>query len=147
VDITLRYGDRSVTDPATKAQPVLRGFYLRNITCEQAETAVDLAGLPANRIRDVSFENMTVTAKRGLVSTWVSGLRLAKVDIRPAKGPALRLVNNTDVTITDAICPASVKPVLRVEGNESRSIKLGPKRCTVEFADGASPTAVSYKED
>jgi len=143
VDITLRYGDRSVIDPATKAQPVLRGFHLRNITCEQADTAIDLAGLADNRIRDVTFENVTVTAKRGLVSAWVSGLRLSGVDIRPAKGPALRLVNNTDVVINDTVCPASVEPFLRVEGAESRSIKLDSKQLTVEFADGAPASSVS----
>lgn len=147
VDITLRYGDRSVIDPATKAQPVLRGFHLRNITCEQAQTAIDLAGLADNRIRDVSFENMAVTAKRGLVSAWVSGLRLSKVDIRLAKGPVLRLVNNMDVTIKDAVCPASVEPFLRVEGAESRSIQLDSKQQTVEFADGATPDSVNRKEN
>lgn len=146
VDITLRYSDRSVIDPATKAQPVLRGFHLRTITCEQAETAMDLAGLPDNLIRDVSFENVTVTAKRGLVSAWVSGLRLSNVDIRPAKGPVLRLANNTDVAIQSASYPASVKPFLRVEGAGSRAIKLDSERYTVEFADGAPPTSVSRKK-
>jgi len=142
VEIMLRYGDGSVMDPATKAQPALRGFRLRNITCEQADTAIHLAGLPENRIRDVSFQKVTVTAKRGVVSEWVNGLRLIGVDIRPAKAPVVQLVNNADVLIEDAGCPASVEPFLRVEGAESRSIQIGSEQYTVEFADGAPRSSV-----
>jgi len=151
IDMTLRYGDRSVIDPATKAQPALRGFHFRNITGRQADIAIELTGLPENAIRDLSFENVTLTAKRGLECSWVSGLRMTSADIRPAKGPVLRLANTKDVAINNAVCPSSAETFLRVEGAQSRSIALGPLRLNanqraVEFADGASPTSVSRKE-
>ncbi len=152
IQVTLLYGDRSVIDPATKAQPALRGFHFRNITCRQADTAIELTGLPENAIRDLSFENVTLTAKRGLECSWVSGLRLTATDIRPAKGLVLRLANSMDVAINNTVCPASAETFLRVEGAESRSIELGdlrlaPNQRAVEFADGAPPDSVSRKEN
>jgi hypothetical protein len=86
------------------------------------------------------------------VCSWASGIRLTNADIRPAKGPVLRLVNSTDVAIIGAVCPASAETFLRVEGVQSRSIALGPLRLNanqraVEFADGAPPTSVNRKEN
>ncbi|MBM3892744.1 MAG: hypothetical protein FJ388_26805 [Verrucomicrobia bacterium] len=99
----------------------------------------------------MSFENVTLTAKRGLECSWISGLRLTATDIRPAKGSVLRLANSKDVAINNAVCPASAETFLRVEGAGSRSINLGPVQLApnqraVEFADGASPDSVSRKE-
>lgn len=151
IEITLRYGDRSVIDPATKAQPALRGIHFDKITCRQANTAIEIHGLPENLIRDLSFENVTLTAGLGAVCSWVGGMRLTGTDIRPDKGPVLRLTNSTDVVVSDAICPVTAQTFLRVEGAESRSITLGSlrlnaKQRVAEFTDGAPADSVSRKE-
>lgn len=151
IQVTLRYGDRSVIDPATQTQPAVRGIHFRNIVCQGAKTAVELGGLPENILRDLSFENVTVTAKRGAVCEWVDGLRMRDTGIRPGTGPVVALVNSRNVSIREARCPEDVKVFLNVAGSASRAVELGPLRLrpdqrAVEFADGAPQDSVRGPE-
>lgn len=148
VQITLRYGDASVSGPVTKAQPVLRGFHFRNLTCSRAATAVQIAGLQENLIQDVRFENAILNSERGFEGSWVKGLHLSNTEIHPDKGPVIRLVSSEDVAIDRTLCPEPAKIFLRVEGAESRSIRLGalalaPGQEAVELAAGAAPGSVT----
>lgn len=144
IQMTLLY---SKGDSVSEAQPVLRNFHFQDITCRQAEVAIELSGLPENSLRELKFENVTLAAKKGLEAKWVEGVQLKGVTIQPASSPVLQLANSKGVVIAGASCPAAIPTFLRAEGAASggieiRALRLNAGQRAVELSAGAPQDAV-----
>ncbi|MBN2292165.1 MAG: glycoside hydrolase family 28 protein [Pirellulales bacterium] len=71
IRISLYYGE---WDTATKAAPVFRNLYFRNITGYGSPYAMEIRGLRESPIKNVQFHNVKLTAQKGLVITDAKGL-------------------------------------------------------------------------
>jgi len=65
--------------------PDFRNIYLSNISCESAATAISITGLPNMPVKDIFFENMTLTAKKGFTSKDAENVYLKHVTINASK--------------------------------------------------------------
>jgi polygalacturonase len=61
--------------------PTFRNFHIENVTCESAGTAIKLAGLPGNFLRELTFKNISIKAENGLISQDVHDLTMEEVYI------------------------------------------------------------------
>lgn len=62
-----------------------RNIYLSNITSDGAATAINVTGLPNVLAKNIYFENMTLTAKKGFVSKNAEDIYLKHVTINASK--------------------------------------------------------------
>lgn len=61
------YNDKQRTLPPNPGTtPIFRNINIRNVTCREAAEAMVLTGLPESPIHDVTLENVTIRAKRGV---------------------------------------------------------------------------------
>jgi DNA sulfur modification protein DndE len=61
--------------------PVFKGFYLKNITCTGASTAISITGLPELPVSNINLENVTISAKEGYVNKNATNINFKKVTI------------------------------------------------------------------
>ncbi len=65
--------------------PDFRNIYLSNITCEGAATAIAITGLPDMKVKNIYFENMAITASKGLVCKDAEDIYLKHVKLNTSK--------------------------------------------------------------
>lgn len=82
--------DESPSAPVTERTPRFRSFHVSNVTCEGAQTAICLRGLPEMPIEAVTLENVTITSENGATLRHATDITLAGVRIQPTNGPDLQ---------------------------------------------------------
>ncbi len=61
--------------------PIFRNFYMEDISCESAGTAVKLAGLPGNYLSGLYFKDISIKAKNGLISNDAHNITFDNVEL------------------------------------------------------------------
>jgi len=87
-------------DVANKAKdkiPEFTNFYLSNITCEGAATAVYINGLAEMPVHHIYFDNVNITAKKGFVATYAADIDCSKIKLITNK-PLYKLENIKNIT-------------------------------------------------
>lgn len=54
-------------EPLNEGTPQFRNFYVQNIACKGAETAILVRGLPEMAVKNINIENAYLQANKGLV--------------------------------------------------------------------------------
>jgi len=134
--------------PVNEGTPRFENIYLRNIVCRGAQRAVQIEGLPEMPIRGIELENVQISARTGLVCMDGERIRLNDLQITPAVGPVISVIDSRDVTISRSK-QGSSSVFLRVEGEKSDSIRIQASAFTkdsVQFDRGARKSAVTVSE-
>ena len=137
-----------VSVPVNEGTPRFENIYLKNIFCRGAQRAVQIEGLPEMPIRGIELDNIQISARTGLVCVDGERIRLNNLQITPAAGPVLSVIDSRDVTISRSKQGSSTV-FLRVEGEKSESIRIQASAFTknsVQFDRGARKSAVTVLE-
>jgi polygalacturonase len=101
-----------------------RNIQIRNITCDQADTAVRMVGLADAPLREVVLENLNIVAGEGLYCAASNGVRLINVRITPRSGPVLSLKDSQHVIIDGLNSLHSRSVFLDLRGRQIRDVRL-----------------------
>jgi hypothetical protein len=102
----------------------LRNIQIRNITCEQANTAVRMIGISDAPFREIMLENLTISSNEGLFCVASKGLRLLNVRITPRNGPVLSVRDSQNVII-DGLTNVSTRGIfLDLRGRQVQNVRL-----------------------
>ena len=82
----------TVIPPVTEATPTFQDIHVDNLICRGAEKAMVLEGLPEMPIRNVDFNNVSITSRGGAFLTDVDGVHFQNVHIENQSGPPTTLV-------------------------------------------------------
>ena len=88
--------DKTVTTAKDKI-PEFTNFYLSNITCEGAATAIYINGLPEMPVHNIHFDNVSITAKKGFVANYAENIDCLKIKLNTNK-PLYKLENTKNIT-------------------------------------------------
>ena len=69
--------------PATQAPSVFRHIAFRRIRGEGADTGILMRGLPEQRLEDIAFEDVDLTAEKAMFCSDGVGVTFDQVRIRP----------------------------------------------------------------
>jgi len=138
--------DRNAT--ITRKPPVFRNINVRRVTGHGAPVAIRITGMEDSLIRDVRFEDVTITSTRGVVASHIRDVVFDNVVITPAQGPAFDLAHAQGVTLREVRAPSGLENFLRLAGAGSRAVRieggdLAGARAPVVLADGAPADAVT----
>lgn len=78
--------------------PHFTNFHISNVVCEGAATAVSITGLPATPVDSIYMDNMTITAKKGFVSTDAKDIFMNKVVFNTGT-PLFKLKNSSNILL------------------------------------------------
>jgi hypothetical protein len=79
--------------PVGEGTPRFRGIHFRNITCDGAARAIEVRGLPEMPVETVSFQNLRMKTKEGIVLSDATDVMLEDVTIETAVCPAMTCHN------------------------------------------------------
>ncbi|NQU85170.1 MAG: glycoside hydrolase family 28 protein [Mariniphaga sp.] len=59
---------------ANETTPSFKNIYMNNITCNGAEQAIFIQGLPEMYVKNIVFENVKINAEKGVFLSWVENI-------------------------------------------------------------------------
>jgi polygalacturonase len=74
----------------TDKTPEFRDFHISRITCRGAKTAISITGLPQMPVSNVLFDDVSISAERGLIATQCRNIGLQHVTLNVSEQPAIR---------------------------------------------------------
>ena len=104
--------------------PTCRNLEFRNISCRSAKTAVRMTGSPESALRNITLENVTISASEGLTCSWANKLELRNVKITPQYGPVLCIRDSQEVLIEGLNRANGTGVFLDLRGRQTRKIRL-----------------------
>ena len=94
-DITAGKNANDVKTTITDKIPVFKDFFISNVFCRGAKTAISITGLPQMPVQNIYFDNVVISADRGYVAKDAKDIDFKNVRlILPQKIETLTSANN-----------------------------------------------------
>ena len=105
--------------------PQIKNIFIKNVVCNGAEKAIFVRGLPEMNIHDITIENFTVSAKKGIDISEAKNIFIKNVRVNTsATMPAIDILNSGNIVL-DNVTPTAVSTLLlRIGGDRSTAIKF-----------------------
>ena len=136
--------------PVSEATPQFKNIFIKNVVCYGAEKAIFIRGLPEMNIHDISLENISITAKKGMEASEAKNIFLKNVKlITTDSDPVIELVNSSNISFDKFSTIADPKLIIRMAGDRTNSIKwinstpISTGKSVIEF--GAPETSLQIK--
>lgn len=105
--------------------PQLKNIFIKNVVCNGAEKAIFVRGLPEMNIHDITIENFTVSAKKGIDISEAKNILLKNVRVSSsAPMPAIDILNSSNIDLINVTPLSPFSPLLRIGGDRSATIKF-----------------------
>ena len=118
------YYSSSTIVPASQTPAVFRNFYISNITCDKAATAVEITGLPELAIKNINMENMVIGSNEGIKITDGIDLTLKNIELSTRKAVPIRLTNVQSSVLDHVVINSSEETWVDIKGDVSTGIEL-----------------------
>ena len=128
--------------------PQFKNIFIKNVVCNGAEKALFVRGLPEMNIHDISIENFTVSAKKGIDISEAKSISLKNVKVfSGGENPAVEISNSNNILFDKVVINSSSSPLIRIGGDRTKSIvfknnadKKAKEKAVFEF--GATPSVL-----
>ncbi|HZH63512.1 MAG TPA: glycoside hydrolase family 28 protein [Flavisolibacter sp.] len=136
--------------PVTEETPQFRNFYITNVVCNGAKTAIFVRGLPEMNVKNIVLKDMVLQADEGLDMTEGNGITLKNIQlITKNTNPVMNIHNSQNITL-EKIGYQNADVLLNVTGEKSTGIAVNDTdtkkaKKGVEFGYGAKEDAVKTK--
>jgi polygalacturonase len=104
--------------------PTFRNIHIRNVDCQESQTAVRMVGLPDRALSNIYLENVTIACQEGLHCAAVNLFHLRNVSITPTFGPVMSVRDGQEVVIDGLNNAQSASVFLDLRGRQTRNIRL-----------------------
>ncbi len=102
-------GDRLPAREVDQTTPVIENLHYENITCDFAKgNVIQIVGIPEMPVKNISFENLVLKGRNGMVMSDAKNLRFENLSISNLSGPATEIshsdsiyINNIKIDTTD----------------------------------------------
>ncbi len=131
--------------------PEFQDFYINNVFCHGAHTAVSITGTSESPINNIFLDNVVISSKYGTLASEAENLSFNKVRILSSHDPVYTFKNARNITINEGFMPPSANVFLKAEGANTSAITISktalPKSSDIiEFTDKAPQNAVIIKQ-
>lgn len=133
---------------ANEKSPVFRDMCFERISGDGAPVAIRITGEPDSFIENIRFEEMQVSAKRGVIASCIRGLRFEDMQIKVQEGPLFDFKEALQVTIDTVTSPDAPKQFLKLEGASSKGIQINGSPAAKErifLGKGVAENAVAIR--
>lgn len=138
-------------EPVTDRTPRFQDFTIKNVVCNGASRALLINALPEMPIKNITFTNVSISAKEGVVLADAEGITFNQCRVVPHAGPVMRVIQSRNITINGGTY-APETTFFRVDGESSsnillRGVRIGESKKLIEVGGGAQSGAVLYEPD
>lgn len=111
-------------EPLNEGTPQFKDFYIKNIVCKGAETAILIRGLPEMAIKNINIENAIIESNKGLVCVEAENISLKNVTLLTNDKTVMQVQNSKNVVLNNIQYGTDKDVLLKVMGDKSDGIKL-----------------------
>jgi polygalacturonase len=104
--------------------PCFRNFSIKNVVCSGAQRAMLFHGLPEMPVREITLENVSVSAKQGAFFSDAEGITMRGCRIDSRSGPVMTAVQSRKILVEGGTYPGAPEVFLKVEGAKSEGIRI-----------------------
>jgi polygalacturonase len=104
--------------------PRFRNIAIRDVICRGAERAVLLAGLPEMAVERIRLENVSITARTGMVCMDARDIQLRQVEIINQDGPALHVYQTRGLDVDDFRFRDGLETPVRLQGTGNQDLRF-----------------------
>lgn len=136
-------------EAVTRTTPQFQNISISNVVCSGAQQAILVNGLPEMPVRNITFEKINISAKKGVTLIDADSVRLRACSILPQAGPVMTMIQSRNVTVEGGTFPDWAKVFLSVRGEGSGNIRLvginlPDGKNAIRFGQGVHPDAVIW---
>ncbi|MDP4226642.1 MAG: glycoside hydrolase family 28 protein [Bacteroidota bacterium] len=115
----------TITKPVVdEGTPRFENFFIKDISCNGADQAILVKGLPEMSIRNISLENISIKSKRGFSCINGDHVKLTHIKLDIENGDAGIIKDSKNVDLSGFSCNHCPGKLLRVSGAESENISI-----------------------
>lgn len=111
-------------EPLNEGTPQFRDFWVKNVVCRGAETAILVRGLPEMSVKNINLENMTLQARKGLVCIEGENINLRNVTLLTDAKTVMQVQNSRNVTLDGIRYAEGRDLLLKISGERSENVRL-----------------------
>lgn len=144
------YSEGGVPEPVSERTPKFRNFHFKNIQKKDTNGAIAILvrGISEMPIEGVSFENISLASKGGVVCSNAHGIEFRNIYLNLQEGPVTKLKDCRDVIFTGLDFPRGIKPLMIIEGEQSANIRMDKElsqyKNDIVLKNGANENALEY---
>ncbi len=137
--------------PVTEETPQFKNFYVKNIVCNGAATAIFIRGLPEMHIRNIQLKNMVIQANKGIDLSEASDVSFKDVQvITPNTNPVAEITNSSNISFDKFMFPPASELLFRIGGDRTENISIansdtGSAKHKATFEFGAKESTLLFK--
>ncbi len=136
------------TEAINEGTPQFRNFFLQNISCKGAETAILIRGLPEMPIKNIHIQDATIESKKGLICIEAEDIFLKNIAIYCQENTVSQIQNSKNVELNNINIPENKEVFVKVMGTKSSNIRLKDSNTKnskkiIELGNGVHPKSFS----
>ncbi|MVN90088.1 glycoside hydrolase family 28 protein [Mucilaginibacter aquatilis] len=137
--------------PVTEATPVFKDFWVSNVSCNGADRALMIRGLPEMAIKNINLENVSIKANKGIDIIEGKDITLKNFYVEAkASAPLINVINSNNVKFSNLRYGAGTEQVFGINGKKTSNIEvtasdLSKAKQKVAFKNGADQKAFIAK--
>lgn len=136
--------------PLNEGTPSFRKFFIENVNCWQAETAVMFRGLPEMNIRDISLKNSSFSANKGILCIEAENITFENVNIVSKEKKIGTIQNSKNLIFNKLNFTKNIETVFEITGSQNKNIKYlnplsVPSQKVAIFKNEAKHEALKFK--
>ncbi|MBN1788405.1 MAG: glycoside hydrolase family 28 protein [Sedimentisphaerales bacterium] len=133
--------------PVTEETPRFQNIHMKNIVCDGADRVIQMQGLPEMPVRNVSFENIVMSGKKGVACIKSEDVKFKNVKIIPDEYPAFKVNDCKNILLDRISAPDTSQVLAEFKGSETEQVYLkGLDKSEIEerltFSEDMRPEAV-----
>ncbi|MCP9766268.1 glycosyl hydrolase family 28 protein [Lacihabitans soyangensis] len=107
-----------------ESTPSFKSFFIENVNCKGAETAIMLRGLPEMNIKDINIKNSNFTSNKGLICIEAENISFENVGIFSKNTTVGQIQNSKNISFNHINFSPKSETLLEISGERNRNITL-----------------------
>jgi polygalacturonase len=116
--------DPTTLEEVSERTPVFRNIHFKNISCNYADSPIAIFGLQEMPPQSISFENIEITSKRGIICNYAKDIIFTNVKVNNENGPAVSILESSGISFHHFKATQGVNPFLEVSGEGVKNIRF-----------------------
>jgi len=109
--------------PINEGTPQFKDFYIKDVVCKGAETAIFVRGLPEMNIRNIALEDISIESKEGFVCIEGENISLKNATLHCDSKAVVDVQNSKNIMLDNISCKEG-EVFLSVSGQRSKDISV-----------------------
>lgn len=104
--------------------PSFKSFFIENVNCKGAETAIMLRGLPEMNIKDISIKNSNFSSNKGLICIEAENISFENVGIFSKNPTVGQIQNSKNISFNHILFSPKSETLLEISGERNQNISM-----------------------